>query len=73
MRPFMDSRVSNNFFQECSDVERWVVEDVEREEEEEKCSDEPKPFCWEIQVPSILCFSLQVDLSPKSKIGRYQC
>ena len=38
------------FVQECSDVERWVVEDVEREEEEEKCTDEPKPFCQDIQV-----------------------
>ena len=40
----------NSFVQECSDVERWVVEDVEREEEEEKCSDQPRPFCQDIQV-----------------------
>ena len=38
-----------SFVQECSDVERWVVEDVEMEEEE-KCSDQPKPFCWDVQV-----------------------
>ena len=31
-------------------MERWVVEDVEMEEEEEKCSDQPKPFCWDVQV-----------------------
>ena len=31
-----------------------MVEDVEREEEEEKCSDEPKPFCQDIQVLSLL-------------------
>ena len=42
------------FVQECSDVERWVVEDVEREEEEEKCSDQPKPFCQDIQVSAHL-------------------
>ena len=44
------SRCPTSFVQECTDVERWVVEDVEMEEEEEKCSDQPKPFCWDVQV-----------------------
>ena len=45
-----EQKQTKSFIQECSDVERWVVEDVEREEEEEKCSDEPRPFCQDIQV-----------------------
>ena len=35
---------------ECSNPERWVVEYVEKEVEEELCQDQPKPFCEDIQV-----------------------
>ena len=35
---------------ECSNPERWVVEYVEKEVEEEVCQDQPKPYCEDIQV-----------------------
>ena len=36
--------------QECKTVQRWVVEKVPREEQEEKCSFEPSPFCEDVKV-----------------------
>ena len=36
--------------QECKTVQRWVVEKVPREEQEEECSFEPTPFCEDFKV-----------------------